>query len=638
MKRFILCFIFFFVISAILINAQPSTFSGLVVFNVKNPTCGKANGSATAIINDTVVPDYYYWMQGDLNLTAEFLASDVYTFVISYKGIEYYENVYLSDIDGPKVNANVKDEKCVNSNDGSISLSNPSGIDILNYNWVVTGQTDSVLTNLQPGDYAVIISNPSNCRTIVNYTINPPVPLSITSVTTPETCGAKQDGAINITVNGGMKPYTLFMHHLDTVLPGWVQSTYSSSSFTNLNSGMFKVIVIDSNNCRYENNIILQSAGYMNINFTITYITRGHATVVPPSISNITGNGPFTVQWLDTAARILTPTVTSVFSIVKITDSLGCDVIDTAKEKNNGSGSGGGGHPPIAQICMITVDSVTGNNIIIWIENISTDGVLKYEIYRETLVPSVYTPIGLVNYIDLPIFVDTIANPFKRSWKYKVTAITDTSQSGNYSLVAEQKAIHLNLVQGFSGGPVNLVWDNYIGFAFPKFYIYRGHADSISCIDSVSSSSAPYYSYTDSLPPAGYLYYYVAVPLPAICNPANLKINEGPYSMSISNLEDNRMKADTSGNQNLKNISISSDIIIYPNPSTNILFIVSERIDNFDMDIQVYNYEGKEVIQKSFGNSTDGHFELNIERLPAGLYVFKFNTNNTIGCIKFVKQ
>lgn len=287
---------------------------------------------------------------------------------------------------------------------------------------------------------------------------------------------------------------------------------------------------------------------------------------------------------------------------------------------------------------MITVDSLTGNNIIIWILNAATDGVIKYEIFRETLVPTVYTPIGIVNYTDPPIFVDTIANPYKRAWKYKVTAITDTTQSGNYSLVADQKAIHLNLTQGFSGGPVNLVWDNYIGFAFPKFYIYRSHTDTVSCIDSVLSSSAPFYNYTDSLAPVGYLCYYVAVPLPAVCNASFLKINEGPYSMSLSNIEDNRMKADTSGFETIQSVSTSSDIFIYPNPSTNKLFIVSEYIQNYGMDVQVYNYEGKSVLQNYSGNKNNGLIELNIESLPAGLYLLKYTINIKSGCIKFVKQ
>ena len=335
MKRFIFLF-FYFVISLILINAQPSNLPGLVDFNVKNPTCGKANGSATAIINDTVVPDYYYWMQGNLNLTADYLTSDVYTFVISYKGTEYYENVYLSDDGGPKVNAIIKNEKCVNSNDGSISLSQQSGSGLLNYEWAVTGQKDSVLKNLQPGEYAVIISNVSNCRTVLNYTVLPATPISITSYETPESCGSKQDGAIDVIVSGGTKPYTVFMHHLDTLLSGWEQSTYDSANFTNLNSGMFKVIVIDSNNCRLEENIILQSVGSPTINFTISYISRGHPIVIYPSITNITGNGPFSVQWVDTTVRVLTHSPTSFFSIVKITDSLGCDVIDTAIAKKSG--------------------------------------------------------------------------------------------------------------------------------------------------------------------------------------------------------------------------------------------------------------------------------------------------------------
>ena len=283
---------------------------------------------------------------------------------------------------------------------------------------------------------------------------------------------------------------------------------------------------------------------------------------------------------------------------------------------------------------MISVDSTTGNNLLIWVQLDPSYGISSYDIYRETLVPDIYTSIGIVSYNDLPyIPVDTIANPSKRSWKYKVVA----AAGGDYSQQADCKAIHLNLTQKSSGAPVNLVWDNYIGFSFSYFYIYRYHSDSISCIDSVLSSTAPIYSYTDSFPPSGYLYYYVAVKLPSVCNPANLKINEGPYSQAISNLEDNRMKADTSLT-NINNIRSKYDIYLYPNPSKNKIVIVSNSIGNEGLDIQVYNNEGKLEIRKNAETGNDGRIELDIENLPAGLYIIKYSSISTNGYIKFVKQ
>ena len=156
-----------------------------VSFTLKNPSCGNNNGSITAVINDSITPDYYYWMQGSSNLTVTNLSSDVYTFVISVKGIEYYKNVYLSDVNGPKVNSLVKAESCVGSNDGSISLSNSGGQGILTYNWVNSLITDSVLKKLAPAGYAVIISNASQCHTIMNYAIDAATPLNINANLTP---------------------------------------------------------------------------------------------------------------------------------------------------------------------------------------------------------------------------------------------------------------------------------------------------------------------------------------------------------------------------------------------------------------------------------------------------------------------
>ena len=109
--------------------------------------------------------------------------------------------------------------------------------------------------------------------------------------------------------------------------------------------------------------------------------------------------------------------------------------------------------------------------------------------------------------------------------------------------------------------------------------------------------------------------------------------------MSISNLEDNRMKADTTGTATkIKANKNNSGIYIYPNPAKNRLVIVSDLIENNGLDIQIINSEGKLVLQKSAGNKNDGHIELNIENLSLGLYVLKYSINGTSGCIKFVKQ
>ncbi len=223
-------------------------------------------------------------------------------------------------------------------------------------------------------------------------------------------------------------------------------------------------------------------------------------------------------------------------------------------------------------ICMVTVDTATNKNMVTW-EKTPDRGIESYKVYKEVSLDS-FEVIGTVSYDSLSVYVDVSSRPNERAAKYKISVV-DTC--GNESALSPyHKTINLQVSQGVPATTYNLDWNHYVDeaglFTIDKYYIYRGNTKgSMALYDSISGS---FTSLNDNNVTAIY-YYYVSVRKTPSCDPERyLKASAGPFSQSISNLEDNRLKEDLINEQR----SGAFALALYPNP-------VKENINiNFNLD------------------------------------------------------
>jgi hypothetical protein len=183
---------------------------------------------------------------------------------------------------------------------------------------------------------------------------------------------------------------------------------------------------------------------------------------------------------------------------------------------------------------MVTVDSPSQHNIIIW-EKPDTTIIDFYRIYKETFQPDVYELIGALNYSEPGFFIDKNCNPKAKAEKYKITYVDTNGVESSRS--TSHNTIHFVLNQGVSG-EINLAWNNYEGFIFDKYYIYRGlSSDNLILMDSIAST---FNTYSDINPTGGDLYYRISAVKEDSCylnNPGD-SISSSPYYESLSNVKD----------------------------------------------------------------------------------------------------
>ncbi|MBL7962719.1 MAG: gliding motility-associated C-terminal domain-containing protein [Flavobacteriales bacterium] len=105
----------------------------------------------------------------------------------------------------------IQDVSCNGACDGAITLVAAGGLGALNYSWTPTpavGQGTPVISGLCANTWNAVITDAAGCSVTYSGTVTEPTPVvvAIDSIV-PATCSTAQDGAIYISVSGGLPPY-----------------------------------------------------------------------------------------------------------------------------------------------------------------------------------------------------------------------------------------------------------------------------------------------------------------------------------------------------------------------------------------------------------------------------------------------
>jgi len=293
------------------------------------------------------------------------------------------------------------------------------------------------------------------------------------------------------------------------------------------------------------------------------------------------------------------------------------------------------------QICMVTVDTLTGQNLVVWepTENVGTE---EYIIHREGIIAGSYNALGIVPASNLTVYVDATANPMSEPYKYKITT-KDTC--GNYSSIDScdyHKTIHLQTSLGSPNG-YQLQWTEYEGFPYSTYNIY-GRETGLGAFTLVHQSAYGINSWTDGTT-APNMEYRIAVEKSVPC--LNDKTSGGPYSHSLSNLDDYSIGGtdvygctdSTASNYNslatiddgscnhdsvyIETVTDFNNIKIYPNPNSGIFTISGNDITK----IEITDLNGKAIIIKEditeFNN-------IDLRKQAKGVYIVKILINEII--------
>ena len=202
---------------------------------------GNNNGTATV---NTVggTPGYsFLWSNMETTPMINGLAPGNYSVTVTDANMcTSVSSTVVNEPPAISISGAVTDETGVDANDGTITLTvtggtgNPTGF---TYSWDLPSNQQN-LTNLMPGNYTVTVTDDNNCSETATFTVNAfDAPMITVDNVTNVSCNGGSDGAINISVSGGVMPYNY----------NWSGPSFSSMNedISGLSSGIYTVTVTD---------------------------------------------------------------------------------------------------------------------------------------------------------------------------------------------------------------------------------------------------------------------------------------------------------------------------------------------------------------------------------------------------------
>ncbi|MEZ4932990.1 MAG: hypothetical protein R2788_12840 [Saprospiraceae bacterium] len=211
--------------------------------------CGLDNGSIDVSVSGGASPYTYVWGGGETTEDLDNVPAGNYSVTVT--GDDGCTTVLSIDLtnDDPPINITatiVANTTCMGGN-GSISTSvspQPApGGGTYTYQWD-TGETTPDLVDVPAGSYTVTVSTGNSCSGTATFVIpdEPDEPM-VSFTTTDEICGLG-NGSIDVSVSGGVPPYTFMWGGGET-----------TEDINNIPAGTYSVTVTGANGCTGEASI-----------------------------------------------------------------------------------------------------------------------------------------------------------------------------------------------------------------------------------------------------------------------------------------------------------------------------------------------------------------------------------------------
>lgn len=180
----------------------------------------------------------YLWSTGDATQYLEVTASGGYAVTLTNPfGISTTASVEVEFTPSPQVTSNVTSVSCNGLSDGSIALSNASGVDVDEVMWS-NGQSGVSVFGLTAGWYTYTFIDINLCSTNGTVEVLQPELLQLDAAV--EQATPESGGAVWAEVSGGVQPYTYYLNN----------ALLSANGANDLDPGDYTLLVIDDNGCQ----------------------------------------------------------------------------------------------------------------------------------------------------------------------------------------------------------------------------------------------------------------------------------------------------------------------------------------------------------------------------------------------------
>jgi len=574
-------------------------------------TCGQSDGSAVATATGGSGPYSYVWSNGESLATAVNLPSGAnYITVTDGTGCSTVGSVNIStDASGPKIALKtVTHNICYGEKMGVLDITLTGGTTPYSIQWS-NGEITEDLSNLGSGIYDILVTDNTGCLATATFGIEQPVFLNVSTVVEDASCSGSDGKAVAL-AGGGAKPYFYQWSNGNT---GPVAQ--------NLSAGIYTLTLTDNKNCSIVTPVIVNNSGGPKVSLnSLTGVNCNNESTGSIDIQISGGTPLYSYSWLPGGQTSQDITGLNEGSYeVSVTDNAGCIGVSSFVI--------GEESPATNPICLVTVDSISGKNLVVW-EKLNQADAAFYNIYRESSSKGLFQLIATRPAEEISEFTDEIADPSLRSWRYKISVVDDC---GNESDLSEShKTIHLTQNIGLNGR-VNLIWDKYEGFTANSYKILRySKEEGWITLGRIPGDLS---SFTDDKALLEEeLFYEIEVENPSGgCS----TLKASTHNTSRSNRQSTTVKNTTgiSVNESLKSLTI------YPNPAKTEVTLELNQKNLQKLAVELIDAKGQVLRNYQYPASSDEfRTTIDISGISEGVYVLRISSDTNISFRKLIIQ
>jgi len=218
------------------VDSSVVTVPMVVTNNISNLSCfGDSSGAIDLTVTGGVPPYAFAWSTGATSEDLSGLSGGLYMVTITDNDTSVYVDSFnVSEPSEIVIGGVITPPSSGTANDGAIDLSVSGGEAPYSFLWS-NSETSEDITGLSIGNYTVTVTDSAGCFNTRSFFVDTIAALNLVSVATDVTCINTNNGTIDLTIIGGVPPFSI----------AWSNGA-TTEDVSGLAAGTYSVTVTDS--------------------------------------------------------------------------------------------------------------------------------------------------------------------------------------------------------------------------------------------------------------------------------------------------------------------------------------------------------------------------------------------------------
>jgi len=278
-------------------------------------------GKIATNVTGGTAPYLYHWSNGETTANVEGLPAGTYTVQVEDNNACITPNTSIvKEPTQLKSSYEVKNVSCYGGSDGAIDLTAFGASPYYVYKWDDNTALQDVY-NLKAGVHDVTIKDVNGCPLLTSIIVTQPDPITAVKSITDVKCYGFKDGIIDLTVSGGVIPYTFKWSTPEIVLGQTVED------LGGIPVGTYYLLVKDFYQCEYYDTMTVKESFLLVTNLAITDATCYDSLNGSIDLSVTGGLPPYNYLWSSTQiSQDITAMHAGIYRVL-IDDVNGCTAL-----------------------------------------------------------------------------------------------------------------------------------------------------------------------------------------------------------------------------------------------------------------------------------------------------------------------